>query len=457
MTPTFATPFNQKSNYKTSYGGTRTFLMSLSSERQESYQGLLSRLIGGYLPAYIMAEQLFTWFNHSKRRDGKVYKSHVDWLDELGISKKQADTASKRLRVIGIDYVVAKANGNPTRHYYIDIKRFTRALVKAFEITADNFFAFGRRVFQFFKIDTKESYQRGAKESTQNGTKESAETAQIYNNIIKQHKPTEIIDKKHVHVLKTSSTGDVSVSFKEEQAILADMGVNPDKNAKHKNYEHALSYPLEKLQEYATYTQDAVDKGLIKNKAGFFCKALFGDWSTNKPYTRKSGDYTQKRDSVYSKSSISSLPDGYQQRTPEEYAEHLKKLAAEQKQPTPKKSVEVSQARQAYLDQIRARERHDETANARIRLKEIRVKLPNLRRKLDHWIKQVNEMRHSIDVGFRADHYKQELPYTLLQRDGYASKVAQFEAEYDTLTLKINRLQAEDEAYQTKLKDESKS
>lgn len=69
-------------------------------------------------PTALMLSQLVYWSDKSKQEDGYIYKSDVDWGNEIGVSRRQARRARKRLDELGlIETKIKKANGAPTVHY----------------------------------------------------------------------------------------------------------------------------------------------------------------------------------------------------------------------------------------------------------------------------------------------------------------------------------------------------
>lgn len=73
----------------------------------------------GNLTLAVMLSQLLYWSDRSVRRDGFVYKSALDWKNEVGASKR---TIQKFNQLPYVETKLIMANGHPTTHYRVRMK-----------------------------------------------------------------------------------------------------------------------------------------------------------------------------------------------------------------------------------------------------------------------------------------------------------------------------------------------
>lgn len=93
---------------------------------------LCRQLFGRKRCASIAFQRLMHWLNYAKRKDGAVYKSAHQLAFEVGCAEKTIDRAIPLLIEAGFDVVVKKAEGAPTRHFYLNVERFIKRLAEIF-------------------------------------------------------------------------------------------------------------------------------------------------------------------------------------------------------------------------------------------------------------------------------------------------------------------------------------
>lgn len=82
-----------------------------------------------------MLRWLLYWLPKSKRPDGAVYKSAVEWKRETGLSGHQVERLKKTvLPRCGFTVWVEKAEGAPTCHYRLDAWKFLRRLSEVLRV-----------------------------------------------------------------------------------------------------------------------------------------------------------------------------------------------------------------------------------------------------------------------------------------------------------------------------------
>jgi hypothetical protein len=82
-----------------------------------------------------MLRWLLYWLPKSKRLDGAVYKSAVDWKRETGLTGHQVERLKKTvLPRCGFTVWVEKAEGAPTCHYRLDAWKFLRRLSEVLRV-----------------------------------------------------------------------------------------------------------------------------------------------------------------------------------------------------------------------------------------------------------------------------------------------------------------------------------
>jgi len=88
--------------------------------------------IGGGVTAGLMLSQAWYWSNNktAKARGGWFYKSQDDWEDETGLTRREQETARRRLKERGL--LEEKLAGVPaTLHFRVNIERLFRTLLEA--------------------------------------------------------------------------------------------------------------------------------------------------------------------------------------------------------------------------------------------------------------------------------------------------------------------------------------
>ena len=104
-----------------------------------SQSGLLSALqrpiafhkvfaqISGSVTAGLFLSQLFYWHDKGSDPDGWIYKTYADWTEETTMSRKELDTARRKLRALGV-LEESLHNVPATVHYRINFDRLIELL-----------------------------------------------------------------------------------------------------------------------------------------------------------------------------------------------------------------------------------------------------------------------------------------------------------------------------------------
>jgi hypothetical protein len=96
--------------------------------RPVAYHPALAQAFGSIGFALIWS-QLFYWKDKTLDPDGWIYKSHVDWLRETGLSRKEQETARRIGKELGI--LEEKLCGRPaTLHYRLNWEKTCEILQK---------------------------------------------------------------------------------------------------------------------------------------------------------------------------------------------------------------------------------------------------------------------------------------------------------------------------------------
>ena len=72
--------------------------------------------IGCGINGALMLSQLVYWSSRTKNKDGWIYKTHEDWTDETGLTRREQDTARKNLKSLG--FLSEKKQGVPCRVFF---------------------------------------------------------------------------------------------------------------------------------------------------------------------------------------------------------------------------------------------------------------------------------------------------------------------------------------------------
>ena len=62
-------------------------------------------------------------------------QSHVDWWAELRIKQNETPAANGALERVGVEIKLMKAEGAPTKHYRLDVKRFLAVVASTLSLT----------------------------------------------------------------------------------------------------------------------------------------------------------------------------------------------------------------------------------------------------------------------------------------------------------------------------------
>lgn len=137
-------------NASVSYHNIGSLLTSLVHrlERDDiaTVEALLTDVVGNRVAAQ-MLRQLMRWWSKSTNPDGWVYKSHVDWWAELRIKQNELPAANGALERVGVEIKLMKAEGAPTKHYRLDVKRFLAVVASTLSLTLKKLAALLKNAF----------------------------------------------------------------------------------------------------------------------------------------------------------------------------------------------------------------------------------------------------------------------------------------------------------------------
>jgi hypothetical protein len=112
------------------YAGIMKLMQQVSTDADIEYMALIRFIAGKNLSSYMMLQKVAFWFERAARNDGMIYKTNQELADEIGVSLSTLKRAKNRLRGIGLDWKVQKANGNPTTHFFINFELLAKAIGK---------------------------------------------------------------------------------------------------------------------------------------------------------------------------------------------------------------------------------------------------------------------------------------------------------------------------------------
>ena len=85
--------------------------------------------IGCGINGALMLSQLVYWTSRTKNKDGWIYKTHEDWEQETGLTRREQDTARKTLKSLG--FLVEKKAGVPCKlHFRVERENLYKSLIK---------------------------------------------------------------------------------------------------------------------------------------------------------------------------------------------------------------------------------------------------------------------------------------------------------------------------------------
>lgn len=85
--------------------------------------------IGCGITGALMLSQMMYWSKRTKDRDGYFYKTQEDWEIETGMTRREQETARKRLRELG--FITELKRGVPCKlHYKVDLDSIYAALIE---------------------------------------------------------------------------------------------------------------------------------------------------------------------------------------------------------------------------------------------------------------------------------------------------------------------------------------
>src|SRR5215207_8200519 len=80
-----------------------------------AYYTAFARVLGGVEPG-ILTSQFFYWYGKGHNPDGWIYKTQAEIEEETGLSRRNQETARKKLRELGV--LEERYSGMPAKLYY---------------------------------------------------------------------------------------------------------------------------------------------------------------------------------------------------------------------------------------------------------------------------------------------------------------------------------------------------
>lgn len=85
--------------------------------------------IGCGINGALMLSQLVYWTSRTRNQDGWIYKTHEEWEQETGLTRREQDTARKTLKSLG--FLTEKKAGVPCKlHFRVERENLYKALIK---------------------------------------------------------------------------------------------------------------------------------------------------------------------------------------------------------------------------------------------------------------------------------------------------------------------------------------
>jgi len=85
--------------------------------------------IGCGINGALMLSQLVYWTSRTRNKDGWIYKTHDEWTQETGLTRREQDTARKTLKLLG--FLTEKKVGVPCKlHFRVERENLYKALIK---------------------------------------------------------------------------------------------------------------------------------------------------------------------------------------------------------------------------------------------------------------------------------------------------------------------------------------
>ena len=101
-------------------------------QRPIAFHKIFAQISGG-ITSGLFLSQLFYWHDKGSDPDGWIYKNYREWEEETTMTRRELDTARKRLKAIGV--IQEKKAGAPAKLFYrIDFDRLI-TLISEFEPT----------------------------------------------------------------------------------------------------------------------------------------------------------------------------------------------------------------------------------------------------------------------------------------------------------------------------------
>lgn len=114
----------------------KQLLINLLMDKPVAYHADIAKAIGS-VNAGLFVSQLMYWTGKEKSQDGFIYKTQAEWYDELGMGRREQETARKKLKSLGI--LEEKLVGLPAKlHYKIHFDALIQVLKKYYDSLKEN-------------------------------------------------------------------------------------------------------------------------------------------------------------------------------------------------------------------------------------------------------------------------------------------------------------------------------
>lgn len=120
------------------FGILARLVRQIGREDMTTAESMLMELLNNR-DAVAMFMRLLHWWPKATNPEGWVYKSHKEWWAELRIKQNQLPRLNALLEYIGVEQILRKAEGSPTKHYRLNVKTFCARLATALQVPFKNF------------------------------------------------------------------------------------------------------------------------------------------------------------------------------------------------------------------------------------------------------------------------------------------------------------------------------
>jgi len=90
-------------------------------------------VLTGSITAALFLSQAVYWTKRTKEPDGWFYKSRAEWQEETGMSRREQETARKKLKALGIIREDRRGGMNPTTYFWVDTDRLEVMVKTAYQ------------------------------------------------------------------------------------------------------------------------------------------------------------------------------------------------------------------------------------------------------------------------------------------------------------------------------------